>query len=239
MLKRHFLWLPLLAWIGMVQADDRADMKLKLEAIMPKVTIDSIEAVGNTKLYEVIIAGEIIYFSEDGRYVFQGDVIELETRENITENKRLMLKEQILSSLNEDDMIIYEPKKTHYTLTVFTDIDCGYCRKLHKQMDQYNALGIRIRYMAFPRAGVGSEAFDKAEAVWCSDDRQLAMTDAKEGFDIDSEACVTPVQAHYELGRRLGVTGTPALFMDNGTMLPGYVPPIRLKKILDDAAKQG
>ncbi len=232
MLKRHFLWLPLLAWMGLAQADN-AEMLAKLKEIMPNVEVESIQPVANTGLYEAVIRGEIIYFSEDLRYVFQGDVIELATRENITENKRVNLRKDALDSLNEADMIVYEPKKIEHTLTVFTDIDCGYCRKLHNQMAEYNALGIRIRYMAFPRAGIDSEAFDKAEAVWCAKDRRQAMTDAKNGRDVDSKECKSPVQAQYELGRRIGVSGTPALFLESGEMLPGYVPPSRLKKILD------
>ena len=133
-------------------------------------------------------------------------------------------------------MIIYEPKKTEHTLTVFTDIDCGYCRKLHQQIAEYNALGIRIRYMAFPRAGIDSESYNKTVDVWCAKDRKQALTDAKNGKEVTSESCNSPIQAQYELGRRLGVTGTPALFLESGEMLPGYVPPKRLKEILDQQA---
>ncbi len=237
MIKLHYFWLPLLAWMGMTHADDA--LKAQLEQVMPGVTVDNIEPLGNnTHLYEATINGEIVYFSEDWRYVFQGDVVDLKTRENITENKRVSLRKEALASLDEADLIIYEPKKTEHTLTVFTDIDCGYCRKLHQQMDKYNDLGIRIRYMAFPRAGIDSEAYDKAEDVWCSDDRKQAMTDAKNGKQVDSDSCTTPVKAQYEMGRRLGVNGTPALFLESGEMLPGYVPPKRLKQILDERASQ-
>jgi len=235
MLKHHYLWLPLLACIGIAHADN-AEMKAKLESIMPGVKINNIQPLDNTGLYETVINGEIIYFSKDARYVFQGDVISLETRENITENKRVSLRKQALASVNEKDMIIYEPKKTKYTLTVFTDIDCGYCRKLHSQMAEYNALGIGIRYMAFPRAGLDSESFNKAVDVWCAKDRHQAITDAMRGKQVNSAACNAPVKAQYELGRRLGVSGTPALFLENGELLPGYVPPKRLKKLLDDKA---
>jgi len=235
MLKSVCLWFGLLAWMGLAQADN-AEMKSKLEAIMPGIKIENIQPLDNTGLFETVINGEIIYFSEDARYVFQGDVIALETRENITENKRVSLRKESLASLDEADLIVYEPEKTEYTLTVFTDIDCGYCRKLHMQMDEYNALGIRIRYMAFPRAGLDSESFEKAEDVWCADDRQQAMTDAKNGQMVDSKQCESPVKDQYQTGRRLGVTGTPALFLDSGEMLPGYIPPKRLKKILDEQA---
>jgi len=238
MLKQVYLWLPLLAWMGMAQADD-AEIKSKLEALMPGITVESIQAVDNTGLLETVINGEIVYFSQDLHYVFQGDVIELETRENLTENKRTTMRKDTLASLDESDLIIYEPKNTQHKLTVFTDIDCGYCRKLHRQMDKYNELGIRIRYMAFPRAGVDSEAFEKAEEVWCAEDRKQAMTDAKNGQSVEAESCNSPVKAHYQLGRRLGVSGTPALFLDNGEMLPGYIPPQQLKNILNERAVAG
>jgi len=233
---KYALWLSLFLSIGIVQADD-TDVKKKLEAVMPGVTFDSLRKLDNTGLYETVINGEIIYFSEDGRYAFQGDVISLETRQNITEAQRLKLRKEKLASLDEADLIIYEPKDTKYTLTVFTDIDCGYCRKLHSQMDAYNDLGIRIRYMAFPRAGIDSESYDKIEAVWCADDPKQAMTDAKNGKKVESEQCPSPVKVQYQIGRQLGVTGTPALFLESGEMLPGYVPPSRLKKLLDDKAK--
>lgn len=233
MLKRLYLWLPIFVWVGAAQASDISDIKDKLTATMPDVIIDSIQPLDNTGLFEVVINGEIVYFSKDARYVFQGDVIGLEKRVNVTELKRVDLRKQALAAIDESEMIIYEPKKTEYTLTVFTDIDCGYCRKLHQQMADYNALGIRIRYMAFPRAGLGSESFKKAADVWCAKDPKQAMTDAKDGKNIKSKNCDAPIQAQYELGRRLGVTGTPALFLENGEMLPGYVPPKRLREILE------
>lgn len=236
MLKRFYLWLAMFAWVGLVQASDVSDIKEKLTAMMPGITIDSIQPLDNTGLFETVINGEIIYFSKDARYVFQGDVITLDKRENITELKRADLRKQTLASVAEADMIIYDPKKTEYTLTVFTDIDCGYCRKLHQQMAEYNALGIRIRYMAFPRTGIDSESYDKAVDVWCAKDRKQALTDAKNGKEVSSETCKAPIQAQYELGRRLGVSGTPALFLESGEMLPGYVPPKRLKEILDEKA---
>lgn len=239
MLKRLYLWLPMLAWMGLAQASDITDIKEKLATIMPGVAIESIQALDNTGLFEAVINGEIIYFTKDVRYVFQGDVIALESRQNITELKRVDLRKQALASVDESEMIIYEPKKTEHTLTVFTDIDCGYCRKLHQEMAAYNALGIRVRYMAFPRAGLDSESYEKAVDVWCAKDRKQAMTDAKNGKDVDSESCNAPIKAQYELGRRLGVTGTPALFLESGQMLPGYVPPKRLKKILDEQALAG
>jgi len=235
MLKHTYLWVVLLAFFDVAQADSAA-INSQVQKLMQGITVENIQAVDNTGLFEGTINGDIVYFSADGRYVFQGDIIDLSSRENITENKRVSLKKAALASLDEKELIVYSPKKVKHTLTIFTDIDCGYCRKLHNQMAEYNALGIRIRYLAFPRAGLNSESFDKAEAVWCSDDRKQAMTDAKNGMDVDSKRCNAPIEAHYNLGHRLGVTGTPALFLDSGEMLPGYVPPKKLIKILDEKA---
>jgi thiol:disulfide interchange protein DsbC len=234
MLKRSFLWLVLLC-VTSAHADV-TEVKKNLQAMMPGISLDSIRPLDNTGLYETVINGDIIYFSADGQYAFQGDVISIETRENITENKRLLLRKDVLASLNPDDMIIYSPEKPKYTLTVFTDIDCGYCRKLHSEMEEYNKLGIAIRYMAFPRAGIDSESYDKADAVWCSDDRHKAMTDAKNGKRVDSKSCESPVKSDYEIGGKLGVQGTPALFLESGEMLPGYVPPARLITLLNQKA---
>lgn len=232
MLKHFYLYISLLATMSLAQAD--VVLKDKLEALLPGMIVQSLEPLENTGLYEALVDGEIIYFSKDGRYVFQGDIIDIESRQNITENKRIGLKKEVLASFNEADMIIFEPEKTNHTLTVFTDIDCGYCRKLHQQMSEYNALGIKVRYMAFPRSGIDSESFDKAVNVWCADDRKQAMTDSKSGANIKVNKCVNPIKNHFEAGRRLGVTGTPALFLESGQLLPGYIPPMRLKKILDE-----
>lgn len=237
MVMQRCLLVLFLVWTGFVLAEDDAKVRENLEKIMPGITIDSVSALNETGLFEAVVNGEIVYFTKDLRYVIQGDVISLETRQNITENKRVSLRKQALAGLDEADMIVYAPtKKTEHTLTVFTDIDCGYCRKLHQQMDDYNKLGIRIRYMAFPRAGIDSASFDKAEDVWCSKDRQKAMDDAKDGINVSADSCDSPVKAHYELGRKIGVQGTPALFLESGQMLPGYVPPTRLKQVLDEQA---
>ena len=232
MLKHFSLYFSLLATISLAQAD--VVLKDKLEALLPGMVVQTLEPLENTDLYEALVDGEIVYFSKDGRYVFQGDIIDIESRQNITENKRRGLKKEEIDSFNEADMIIFEPEKTKHTLTVFTDIDCGYCRKLHQQMSEYNALGIKVRYMAFPRSGLDSESFDKAVSVWCADDRKQAMTDSKSGSSIKVNSCDNPIKDHFEAGRRLGVTGTPALFLESGELLPGYIPPMRLIQILNE-----
>ena len=130
-------------------------------------------------------------------------------------------------------MIVFSPKEVKHTISVFTDIDCGYCRKLHNEMHKYNELGIKVRYLAYPRSGPGTPSFIKAENVWCADDRQQALTDAKNGKEVKSKACDNPVKQEFLIGTQVGVTGTPAIFLENGQLLPGYFPAERLIKILE------
>lgn len=237
MLKNFFPMLPLLFLGTTVQAADIDELKKQLSESLPNLSIDSLQPVDNTGLYEAVINGEIVYFSADGRYVLQGELVSLESRTNLTEQRRVSLRKGILEGLDEKDMIIFEPEKAQHTLTVFTDIDCVYCRKMHSQIEQYQDLGIRIRYMAYPRGGIGSKSYDDAVTVWCNDDRRDAMTRAKSGEELEAKTCDNPVEAEFNIGRKLGVQGTPALFLESGQMLPGYVPPERLKTILDESGQ--
>ncbi len=232
MLKRIGLIALALMSFNQVQAADDGIAE-KLQALMPGMDVNDVKEIGQTGMYEAVVNGDIIYFSKDLHYAFKGDVVDIASRENITEVKRLDLRKTALDAVNEADLIVYKPENAQHTITVFTDIDCGYCRKLHQQIDEYNEQGISVRYMAFPRAGIDSDSYDKAEQVWCSKDRKQAMTEAKQGKDLKVATCDTPVKAQYELGQSIGVEGTPAIFLENGQLIPGYVPPARLKQILD------
>ena len=185
-------------------------------------------------LYEVMLGAKVFYVSADGRYLIRGKMVDLQTGEDLTEAKVSALRKQAVEAVGEENMIIFEPEKVRHTVTVFTDIECGYCRKLHSQMDDYLAEGIRIRYLFYPRAGLNSEAGRKAVAVWCADDRRKAMGIAKQGKPVEMRTCPNPVEEHYMLGQAVGVTGTPALVLENGELIPGYIPPKRLRRILDE-----
>jgi thiol:disulfide interchange protein DsbC len=212
---------------------DEAEIREKIQATLPAgMVIESIQPAADTGLYEAVINGDILYFTPDARYVFQGDLLSLETRINLTDERLVQVRQSLLDGLDEKQMIIFEPKKTDYTVTIFTDIDCGYCRKMHSEMDQYLAEGIRVRYLFFPRAGIGSESYDKAVAVWCSEDKQDAMTRAKGLQVVEAKTCQNPVADQYNIGRQLGVQGTPAMYLENGQSLPGYVPASKLKQVL-------
>ncbi len=184
-------------------------------------------------LYEVTVGPQIFYMTVDGKYVFSGDIIDLDSKQNITDEKRDLVRLAALDAFGEKNMIVFGPKVPKHTITVFTDIDCGYCRKMHNEMAEYNKLGIKVRYLAFPRAGIGSESYNKAVSVWCADDRPKAMTTAKQGGNLPSKTCENPVAAEYALGQELGVNGTPALVLENGKIYPGYAPAKQLFDILE------
>lgn len=236
MLKYAILVLSLLG-VSVVHADND-ELRKKIEKSLQDVKVNSLKAIDDTGLYEAVINGQILYFSKDGRYVIQGDMVSLDSRTNLTEQRRVSLRKEALDKLDEKDMIIFGPEKAKYTITVFTDIDCGYCRKMHSEMEKYNDLGIRVRYMSFPRGGIGSKSYDDAVNVWCAADRQKAMTKAKQGQEIAIKTCVNPVKTEFELGQQLGVQGTPSIFLESGQILPGYLPPEKLIQVLDENSKK-
>jgi thiol:disulfide interchange protein DsbC len=186
-------------------------------------------------LYEVAIGADTAYVSADGRYLIAGDLFEVDSRKNLTEARRSAARIKNLSKLDERDMIVFAPSTpAKHTITVFTDVECGYCRKLHGQIDEINKLGIRVRYMAYPRAGPGTDDWHKMEAVWCSKDRKSAITQAKLGQAVKAPNCgATPIAKQFELGERFGVRGTPAIFTNDGDYIGGYLPPAQLLQELD------
>ena len=218
-------------------ADEGADVvRGRLAAVFPDQAITSLEKAPLDGFYEAVLGGEVFYVSADGDYLLHGNLYDVrKSPVNLTDERRNALRLVALGDMAEDEMIVFGPKDAAHTVTVFTDIDCGYCRKLHAEIGQYGENGIRVRYLAFPRSGPGSESFTKAESVWCAGDRQQAMTAAKKGDEIEPRKCDNPVQKQYDLGRQVGVTGTPALVLENGQLVPGYVPAARLRAMLDAA----
>jgi len=198
--------------------------------------ITSITASQVPGIFEVMLGASLFYVSEDGRYALRGDLIDLDERRNVSDERRAQARKQVFAELDPADLVSFGPAdgKARATLYVYTDVDCGYCRKLHNEVPELNAAGIAIEYLAFPRAGLKSESFDKVAAVWCSSDRQKAMTDAKAGKPVDAPACDNPVAAQFELGQSMGVNGTPAVYTKDGEQLGGYVPAKRLIKMADE-----
>ena len=152
-----------------------------------------------------------------------GDLIDLDAGRNVTEAARESARVETVGGLGEASMIVFAPDKVKHTVTVFTDVDCGYCARMHSQMADYNRLGIGIRYAAFPRAGIGSPTYEKMVSVWCAQDQHTAMTDAKAGIAVEPARCDNPVERHYGAGKAIGVNGTPAIVLQSGKLIPGYL----------------
>jgi thiol:disulfide interchange protein DsbC len=218
---------------------DYSNVEERIRALAPQATSIAISETPIEGLLMVQVGGDVVYATADGKYLVQGRVIDMDTREDLTESAKSDVRRELLAKAETKGQITFAPVETKYDLTVFTDIDCGYCRKLHAQIDEYNQQGIAIHYMAFPRAGVGSHSFDKAVSVWCASDQRSALTQAKLGAEPDPAQCDNPVEEQYQLGRDLGVTGTPSLLTADGQMIPGYVPPDQLRARLDQMAVAG
>ena len=217
-------------------ADDASDAaRRNILQAFPELAAGSITASPIPGLYEVMQGGQINYISADGRYLIQGDVFDTVDDRNLTETRRETARQSAIDQVSESSMIVFRPGEPKYSVTVFTDIDCGYCRKLHRQIAEYNELGIEVRYLSFPRSGPGTSSWFKAENVWCAGDRNKALTQAKSGVTVESSDCSpTPIARHYELGRTLGVRGTPAIVTQTGELIPGYVQPNELLRYLEE-----
>ncbi len=211
-----------------------------LRAAMKEVAPESeITHIGDSPIpgfREVALGARIVYLSNDGKRLIQGALFDIPSRENLTQVSEAVLRKDLLASVGADRRIVFEAAKPRHVVTVFTDIDCGYCRKLHEQIAVYNRLGITVEYLFYPRSGLGSESFDKAVAVWCAPDRLKAMTAAKAGQVLPKGTCTNPVTQDFDLGRRIGLEGTPAIYAANGEQLGGYVEPADMLARLDAIA---
>ena len=179
----------------------------------------------------------IAYISGDGRYLLQGDLIDLANQVNLSEVARNDSRRERMASVADEDTIMFSPEDVTHTVTVFTDIDCTYCRRLHNQIDVYMAHGIKVRYLLYPRNGPASRAWNTSEEVWCSNDRGNALTMAKLDKEFQTASCdASGVQEHYAIGRDIGLSGTPAIVFEDGTLIGGYLPPDQLKARLEQSA---
>jgi thiol:disulfide interchange protein DsbC len=218
-----------------VPADVRARVVSKLDG----ATAEDVGPSPIPGLYEVTMGGLIAYVSSDGKYLVSGNVYDLDTQVNLTASRRNEARAKALAAARDDQMIVFSPANAKMTVTVFTDIDCGYCRKFHGQIADLNKAGIRVRYMMFPRSGPGTESWRKAEAVWCSADRRDALTRAKRGEEVKAKPCTgaAAIQTQYSMGEDLGVEGTPAIFTQTGDYVGGFMTPDQLVKVIQEAEK--
>ncbi len=207
-----------------------------IKRVAPGLLSEKISTTPVAGVFEVVMhSGEILYITGDGSYVFGGDLMKVEDGglDNLTEKVRARQVKSALVKVDVKDMIVFpavgEKKATMY---VFTDVDCGYCRKLHQEVSDLNKAGVEVRYLAFPRGGQRAPAFAKMVSAWCAADRNQAMNTLKNGGSIPPQTCDNPVQKQYELGLALNVRGTPAIFLEDGRSVPGYQPAPALLKLM-------
>jgi thiol:disulfide interchange protein DsbC len=215
----------------------KVDPRAEIASHIPGTRPEQLRVSPIQGIYEITRGAEIAYVTSDGKYAITGDLYDLSANDNLTETRRREARMQLMAGVPESEMVIFGPKEAKYTVTVFTDVDCGYCRKLHSEIAEYNRLGVRVRYLAYPRTGPNTSSWTKAEQVWCSVNRNEALTRAKLGQELHAKPCPNnPVARSYALGRDFALDGTPAIVMADGELLPGYVPPDVLVKHLQDAA---
>ncbi|PZP60872.1 MULTISPECIES: thioredoxin fold domain-containing protein [Pseudoxanthomonas] len=221
-----------------------ARVRAALKQLNPQVDVDYVGKAPLPGFREVIAAGQLVYVSDDGKYLVQGNVIDVAQRKDLMQGSDALAqyRQNLLKSVKQADRIVFAPANPKYTVSVFTDIECGYCRKLHSQIADYNKQGIAVEYLAWPRMGLGSQDHKDMISVWCAADRRKALTEAKASGQVAARDCTNPVTMEYNVGQRLGVNGTPAVFAPDGNQIGGYLPPAEMRAALDklaaaDAAK--
>ncbi|EZQ18831.1 bifunctional protein-disulfide isomerase/oxidoreductase DsbC [Pseudomonas sp. G11-1] len=210
-----------------VWADAEQSIRQSLDKLSFPVAVSAISETPVNGLYQIQLDnGRVLYGSADGKYLVQGALIAVNDGQprNLTAEVEAKAIGEVINGISREDLVIFAPKQPKTHITVFTDVDCGYCRKLHEEIGDLNELGIEVRYAAFPRAGLDSKTAEVMGSIWCADDRQAAMTRAKQGKSITPVTCENPIAEQYQLGAQVGVQGTPAIFMANGTLVPGYKP---------------
>ncbi len=224
---------------GVPPAVDRA-VRAAIASFGPGVRIERIAPAEVPGFYRVIAAGQMVYVSADGKYMLNGDLVQVDGHKSMGDAAWATFRKAQLATAPVAQRIVFAPPHPKTTLTVFTDVNCGFCRQLHEHIDDFMKAGIAIEYLAWPREGVTTTAgrptptYTEMVSVWCAADRRQAFTAAKEGHAPKPATCDNPVKAQYELGQRLGVNGTPAIFTPDGRELGGYV---TAQQVLDDLAR--
>lgn len=224
-----------------VAADDTAleDVRAKMSTMFESIEPNNINPSPVEGWFTIHQGSIIAYVSDDGRYLLQGDLIDLDNQVNLSEQRRNTARRDLLATLGDDDAIAFSPTEVKHSVTVFTDVDCAYCRKLHGQIDEYLDKGIEVRYLLYPRNGPASKAWTTSEEVWCSKNRGEALTAAKLDREFETSQCdASAITDHYGLGREIGLSGTPAIVLEDGTLIGGYLPPAQLSmRLQQNAAK--
>ena len=204
------------------EVDNAEKLKQALAISMPNVKANKITETPIEGLYEVIVGSQVVYMSVDARYMIEGDLFDLKTKVNVSEEAKSVIRLAAIEKLGADNMLVYKPDEVKNTITVVTDIDCPYCRRLHSEIPDYMKNDIQVRYIFMPLKGAAD--MKKTVSVWCADDQQVALDVAKAGGKVEEKTCDNPIKDHMVLARELGVRGTPAILLEDGRLLPGYVP---------------
>ena len=211
---------------GVAADDSITELKTSLAKRLPQLEVSHIDTTPIEGIYQVIIGGQVIYMTRDARYMIDGNLVDLATKKNYTEDAMSAIRLSQIEKLGDDKMVVYTPETIKHTITVVTDIDCPYCRRLHSEMDQYMAGNVRVRYIFMPLKGQGD--YRTTVSVWCAKDQNEALDLAKAGAELEAKDCDNPIDEHLSVARSLGVRGTPAIILQDGSMLPGYVPASKL-----------
>ncbi|UJB20164.1 MULTISPECIES: DsbC family protein [Lysobacter] len=213
-----------------------------IRTLSPNINIDKVGAAPMPGFREALAQGQVVYVSDDGRYLFLpgsgGALFDTQAKRNLSEDTLAGMRKDLVKSIPVSERIVFSPPNPKHTVAVFTDVECGYCRKLHSEIAEYNRQGIAVEYLAFPRAGIGSEDYKKMVSVWCAADRRKALTEAKSDQGVAAKECKNTIEQQYNIGQRAGLTGTPMILNSEGVQLGGYVPPAQLRQALDKLAAE-
>ncbi len=241
-MKKCLAFLGCLFWVNLVWAVDEDVVQRitqNLQQVDARIEVQSVKDAPMAGMFEVILSsGDVLYANEQGEYFLIGQLYRFSKEDgfvNLTEQQRKVSRKELMATVADKDTVVFAPEgEVKATIDVFTDVDCPYCRKLHQEVPKLNEMGVKVRYLAFPRKGEGSPTFDQMVSIWCADDeaRQAAMTDVKTGTKLAATTCENPVKAQYHLGQDVGVTGTPATVLEDGTLVPGYMPAANMLRIL-------
>jgi len=213
------------------------DVRAKISAMFESIDPQNINGSPIEGWYTIQQGPIVAYVSEDGRYLLQGDLIDLDLQVNLTEQSRSTARRDLIAAVSDDEAILFSPVEIKHSVTIFTDIDCTYCRKLHAQIDQYLEQGIQVRYLLYPRNGPASKSWSTSEDVWCANNRSQALTAAKLDRKFETSKCdASMISEHYGVGRDIGLSGTPAIVLDDGSLIAGYLAPAQLSMRLQQNA---
>ena len=217
-------------------ATPEARAREALRKLNPRTKVDQIGAAPLAGFREAIVSGRVVYISDDGKYVLDGTLYDVQDKKDLGEASLAKMRVKLLKGIPAGDRIVFAPPNPRHTVAIFTDVECGFCRKLHNEIAEYNRQGIAVEYLAFPRSGLDGATYRTMVSVWCAADRKKALTDAKNDKPVPARNCKNPVAMQHDLGQRMGLTGTPMILARDGTQLGGYLAPAQLRAALDELA---